>query len=65
MRKRKILSILLSLCVILAFMPQMAFAAGEGNPYTLKEGTAGAGENEGPGSLIDGAVGTKWCVTDF
>ncbi|MCI5884521.1 MAG: leucine-rich repeat domain-containing protein, partial [Clostridiales bacterium] len=26
MRKRKILSILLSVCVILAFMPQMAFA---------------------------------------
>ena len=65
MKRRKLLSILLSICVILAFMPQMAFAAGEGNPYTLKEGTAGAGENEGPGSLIDGAVGTKWCVTDF
>ena len=64
MRKR-IVSIVLALCMVLALMPQMAFAAGEGNPYTLKEGTAGAGENEGPGSLIDGAVGTKWCVTDF
>ena len=54
MRKRKILSILLSLCVILAFMPQMAFADGEpANPYTYKEGTAGAVESEGPASLID------------
>ena len=64
MRKR-ILSIVLSLCMVLALMPQMAFAAGEGNPYNLQKGTAGAGENEGPGSLIDGAAGTKWCVTDF
>ena len=66
MRMRKILSILLSVCVILAFMPQMAFADGEpANPYTYKEGTAGAGESEGPASLIDGKTGTKWCVTSF
>ena len=51
---------------MLAFMPQMAFADGEpANPYTYKEGTAGAGESEGPASLIDGKTGTKWCVTSF
>ena len=66
MKTKKILSILLSVCVILAFMPQMAFADGEpANPYTYKEGTAGAGESEGPASLIDGKTGTKWCVTSF
>ena len=65
MKKRKLLSIVLSLCMVLALMPQMVFADGAGNPYTLKEGTAGAGENEDPGSLIDGDAGTKWCVTGF
>ena len=53
MRKR-IASIVLALCMVLTLMPQMAFAEGTGNPYTLKEGTAGAGESEGPGSLLDG-----------
>ncbi len=63
--KKRILSIVLALCLVLAFMPQMAFAEGAGNPYTLKEGTAGANGDEGPGSLIDGTTNTKWCVTDF
>ncbi|MDY5976440.1 MAG: hypothetical protein SPI84_07400, partial [Anaerovoracaceae bacterium] len=66
MKTKKILSILLSVCVILAFMPQMAFADGEpANPYTYKEGTAGASDTEGPGKLIDRDTGTKWCVTNF
>ena len=63
--KKRILSIVLAICLVLAFVPQMVFAAGAGNPYIYKEGTAGAGESEGPGMLIDGAGNTKWCVTNF
>lgn len=69
MRKR-IVSIALALCMVLALMPQTAFAAesfvaGAGKPYTFKDGTPGAGKNEGPSSLIDGNSSTKWCVTNF
>ena len=60
MRKR-IVSIVLSLCMVLALMPQTAFAEGAGTSYILKEGTAGAGATEGPKSLIDGNSSTKWC----
>ena len=63
--KKRIISIMLTLCMVLAFMPQMVFAAGAGNPYTLKEGTNGTVETEGPSSLLDGNSGTKWCVTNF
>ena len=63
--KKRILSIVLALCMVLTLMPQMAFAAGAGNPYTLKEGTAGVSDSEGPTRLLDGNTGTKWCVTDF
>ena len=42
MRKR-IVSIVLALCMVLALMPQTAFAEGAGTSYILKEGTAGAG----------------------
>ncbi|MDD5823243.1 MAG: hypothetical protein PUD55_02275 [Firmicutes bacterium] len=64
--KKRLFSIVLSLCMVLALVPQAAFAEGEpANPYTYKEGTAGAGDNEGPAMLIDGKNGTKWCVTNF
>ena len=63
--KKRILSIVITFCMVLALVPQMVFAAGAGNPYIYKEGTAGAGESEGPGMLIDGAGNTKWCVTNF
>ncbi len=65
MGKRKFLSILLSVCMVLTFMPQMVFAARAGGSYTVIDGTAGAVETEGPGSLIDGKYGKKWCVTNF
>ena len=63
--RKKILSVMLTICMVLAFMPQMVFAAEAGNPYALVGGTDGAGETEGPDSLIDGEFGTKWCVTSF
>ncbi|MGN0462684.1 MAG: hypothetical protein ACI4HZ_09610 [Ruminococcus sp.] len=63
--KKRILSILLTLCMVLMLVPATVFAEGAGGSYTLMAGTNGAGDNEGPGSLIDGSSDTKWCVTSF
>ncbi|MCI7181548.1 MAG: hypothetical protein MSA26_13480 [Lachnospiraceae bacterium] len=63
--KKRILSIVFAICLVLSCVPITVFAAGAGNPYIYKEGTAGAAESESPASLIDGNTGTKWCVTGF
>ena len=63
--KKRILSIVLSLCMVMAFMPQMAFAEGAGNLYTFIEGTTVDNQNEVAAKLIDGTSATKWCVTNF
>ena len=59
--KKRILSILLAICMVMALMPQMAFADETGKPYTFIAGTVGIGD-DGPANLVDGFKSTKWCV---
>ena len=59
--KKRILSIMLALCMVLAFVPTMAFADETGKPYIYITGTAGVGD-DGPMKLVDGDINTKWCV---
>ena len=59
--KKRILSIVLTLCMVMALMPQMAFADETGKPYIYITGTAGVGD-DGPMKLVDGDINTKWCV---
>ena len=63
--KKRILSIMLVVCMVFMLVPTTVFAGGAGGSYSLVKGTDGAGDNEGPGSLIDGTADTKWCVTNF
>ena len=59
--RRRILSIMLAICMVLTLMPQAAFADETGKPYTFVTGTAGVGD-DGPNKLVDGFKSTKWCV---
>ena len=59
--KKRILSIMLALCMVLAFVPTMAFTDETGKPYIYITGTAGVGD-DGPMKLVDGDINTKWCV---
>lgn len=61
--KKRILSILLAICLTFTLLPTYVFAAE--NTYNYLDGTAGANDKEGPAKLIDGDTGTKWCVTSF
>lgn len=63
--KKRILSIVLAICLLFTLVPTIAFAETAGGTYTQIEGTSGAGGGEGPEKLIDGSIDTKWCVTDF
>ncbi|MGN0115485.1 MAG: InlB B-repeat-containing protein, partial [Acutalibacteraceae bacterium] len=61
--KKRILSIMLALCMVLSFVHTTAFAAEETNDFTL---SAVAGypvgfNNERYANLFDGNTGTKWC----
>ena len=64
MRKR-ILSLLLAVCMVCALVPQAAFAAEAGGSYIPIAGTGEKDSNEGYGKLLDGRTDTKWCVTSF
>ncbi|MDD6735235.1 MAG: hypothetical protein PUE13_02865, partial [Clostridiales bacterium] len=64
--KKQVLSIILTLCMVLALVPIMPVTvSAESAGYTFLDGTAGANDKEGPAKLIDGDTGTKWCVTGF
>lgn len=62
--KRRILSIVLTLCMVITLVPQAAFAAEAQVNYIPKAGTVKSG-NERYGMLLDGDTNTKWCVNDF
>lgn len=64
--KKRVLSIILTLCMVLALVPIMPVTVSAASAgYTFLAGTAGANDKEGPAKLIDGDTGTKWCVTSF
>lgn len=65
--KKRILSILLSLSMILSLAPTTAFAVSSDytvSGYTVLEGTDGF-SGEGYANLVDGNTGTKWCTKNF
>ena len=65
--KKRIISILLSLCMFLSLVPTTAFAVSSEykvTGYTALEGTAGF-SGEGYGNLVDGDTNTKWCTKNF
>ena len=62
--KKRIISILLSLCMLLSLVPATAFAVSSEykvTGYTAREGTAGFSD-EGYENLLDGDIYTKWCT---
>ncbi|MBS7315429.1 MAG: InlB B-repeat-containing protein [Clostridiaceae bacterium] len=61
--KKRILSLLLAICLVAGLLPTVALAEGIG--FTAIDGTAGANENETYTKLVDGDIKTKWCVTKF
>ena len=63
MRKR-ILRIMLAICMVITLVPQAAFAAEAQVNYIPIAGTVRIG-NERYGMLLDGDTNTKWCVNDF
>lgn len=63
--KKQILSIILAVCMVIALVPQAAFAAEAGRTYTALAGTGEKDSNEGYVKLLDGRTDTKWCVTSF
>ena len=62
--KKRILSIMLAICMVLTLVPQAAFAAEAQVNYIPIAGTVRIG-NERYGMLLDGDTNTKWCVNDF
>ena len=65
--KKRIISILLSLCMLLSLVPATAFAVSSEykvTGYTALEGTAGF-SGEGYENLVDGNTDTKWCTKNF
>ncbi|MGN1317314.1 MAG: leucine-rich repeat protein [Acutalibacteraceae bacterium] len=65
--KKRILSILLTLCMLLSLVPTTAFAVSSEytvTGYTAIDGTAGF-SGEGYANLVDGSTNTKWCTNNF
>ena len=65
--KKRIISILLSLCMLLSLVPATAFAVNSEykvTGYTAREGTSGF-SGEGYEKLVDGNTDTKWCTNNF
>ena len=64
--KKRILSILLAVCLVMTMFPMTALSLEEGSgaavQYTVLEGSGGFAE-EGHEYLFDGNISTKWCVT--
>ena len=63
--KKRVLSIILTLCMLLALVPIMPVTvAAESTGYTV---LAGSGGNSGEehGKLVDGDIKTKWCKNSF
>ena len=63
--KKRVLSIILTLCMLLALVPIMPVTvAAESTGYTV---LAGSGGNSGEehGKLVDGDIKTKWCMNSF
>ena len=63
--KKRVLSIILTLCMLLALVPIMPVTvAAESTGYTV---IAGSGGNSGEehGKLVDGDIKTKWCMNSF
>ena len=69
--KKRILSILLAVCLVLTMFPMTALSLGEDGAasteqptvqYTVLNGSGGF-SGEGHANLFDGDVTTKWCVT--
>ncbi len=63
--KKRVLSIILTLCMLLALVPIMPVTvAAESTRYTV---LAGSGGNSGEehGKLVDGDIKTKWCMNSF
>lgn len=63
--KKRVLSIILTLCMLLALVPIMPVTvAAENTGYTV---LAGSGGNSGEehGKLVDGDIKTKWCMNSF
>ena len=61
--KKRIISMMLVISMVLMYVPTTALAGGAGGTYTKIEGTAGVNDDEGPNKLVDGSSNTKWCVT--
>ncbi len=69
--KKRILSILLAVCLVMTMFPMTALSLGEDGAasteqptvqYTVLEGSGGF-SGEGHENLFDGDIATKWCVT--
>ena len=69
--KKRILSILLAVCLVMTMFPMTALSLGEDGAasteqptvrYTVLNGSGGF-SGEGHANLFDGDVTTKWCVT--
>ena len=63
--KKRVLSIILTLCMLLALVPIMPVTvAAKSTGYTV---LAGSGGNSGEehGNLVDGDIKTKWCMNSF
>ncbi len=69
--KKRILSILLAVCLVLTMFPMTALSLGEDGAasteqptvqYTVLNGSGGF-SGEGHANLFDGNISTKWCVT--
>lgn len=65
---KKILSIVLTLCMVMSLIPAVVFAAADDVTFTAIDGTGGTGK-EGFAKLLDGnnsgSSATKWCVQNF
>ena len=71
MKTNKLLSILLSVCLLIGMLPLGAVPAeattvvsGVHTGFTATGGTAGASYDENYDKLVDGNLNTKWCVVD-
>lgn len=60
--KKRVLSIILTLCMLLALVPIMPVTvAAESTGYTVLDGSGG-NANQDHTKLVDGSIDTKWCV---
>ena len=63
--KKRFLSMLLAVCLLVGLLPTAALAEGGTSPaFTATDGTDGV-SGEGYEKLFDSNSATKWCVTDF